>query len=147
MSIFNKKVLGIIVYYTLIALAVCASGFFVFALVVNTLPLWIKIIYYVWVGLLVGAIIFDIVCTNTHQAKTLSGFIIYVLSVLCVSMSMLVYCLNTTTAGIAAEFFNTYLAVSIISFIATGYAIATWCVGECVVKHATEQEEIDKMEK
>ena len=47
MSIFNKKVLGIIVYYTLIALAVCANGFFVFALVVNTLPLWIKIIYYV----------------------------------------------------------------------------------------------------
>lgn len=147
MSIFNKKVLGIIVYYTLIALAICASGFFVYALVINTLPLWIKIIYYVWVGLLIGAIVFDIICTNTHQAKTISGFIIYVLSVLCVAMTMLVYCLNATSAGIAGDFFNTYLAISIISLITTGYTIATWCVGEGVVKHATEQEEVEKIEK
>lgn len=142
MSVFNKKVLTIIVYYTLVGLAISTAGFFVFALIINGLPLWAKIVYYVWVGLLVGAIIFDIICTCAHQAKTISGFIIYVLSMMAVGMTMLLYVLNATTAGIDPAFMQTYLATSLISLITTGYMIATWCVGESVVEHATAEQEI-----
>ena len=142
MTVFNKKVLSIIVYYTLVALAICAAGFFVFALLINGLPFWAKIIYYIWVGLLVGALVFDIICTCTHQAKTISGFIIYVLSLMAVIMTMLLYVLNATTAGIEPTFLQTYLSTCLISLITTGYMIATWCVGESVVEHATANKEI-----
>ncbi len=142
MSVFNKKVLSIIVYYTLVTLAIGAGAFFVFAVMINGLPLWAKIIYYVWVGLLVGAVIFDIICTCTHQAKTISGFIIYVLSVMAVAMTILLYLLNATTAGINPDFMQTYMSTSILSLITTGYMIATWCVGESVVEHATANKEI-----
>ena len=142
MSVFNKKVLSIIVYYTLVILAIGAGAFFVFAVMINGLPLWAKIIYYVWVGLLVGAVIFDIICTCTHQAKTISGFIIYVLSVMAVAMTILLYLLNATTAGINLDFMQTYMSTSILSLITTGYMIATWCVGESVVEHATANKEI-----
>ena len=142
MSVFNKKVLSIIVYYTLVILAIGAGAFFVFAVMINGLPLWAKIIYYVWVGLLVGAVIFDIICTCTHQAKTISGFIIYVLSVMAVAMTILLYLLNATTAGINPDFMQTYMSTSILSLITTGYMIATWCVGESVVEHATANKEI-----
>lgn len=144
MSVFNKKMLSIIVYYTLVALAIGASGFFVFALVINGLPVWAKIIYYAWVGLVIGVIVFDIICTCTRQAKTISGFIVYVLSLLAALMTMLLYCLNATTAGINPTFFNTYLSTAIISLISSGYMIACWFAGESVVKHGTEQEEIEQ---
>lgn len=142
MSVFNKKVLSIIVYYTLVTLAIGAGAFFVFAVVINGLPLWAKIIYYAWVGLLIGAVVFDIICTCTHQAKTISGFIIYVLSVMAVTMTILLYLLNATTAGIDPAFMQTYMSTSILSLITTGYMIATWCVGESIVEHATANKEI-----
>lgn len=144
MSVFNKKVLSIIVYYTLVVLAIGAGAFFVFAVMINGLPLWAKIVYYAWVGLLIGAVVFDIVCTCTHQAKTISGFIVYVLSVLAAAMTILLYLLNATTAGIEPSFLQTYMSTSILSFITTGYMIATWCVGESVVEHATANKEIDQ---
>lgn len=144
MSVFNKKVLSIIVYYTLVILAIGAAAFFVFAVVINGLPLWAKIVYYAWVGLLIGAVVFDIICTCTHQAKTISGFIIYVLSVLAAAMTILLYLLNATTSGIDPAFMQTYMTTSILSLITTGYMIATWCVGESVVEHATANKEIDQ---
>ncbi len=144
MSIFNKKLLSIVVYYTLVALAIGAAGFFVFALLINGLPLWAKIIYYIWVGLVVGAVIFDIICTSSHQAKVVSGFIVYVLSIMAVAMTMILYCINATTAGIAPDFFNTYLATSIISLMTTGYLIATYCVGESIVEHTTAAQEMSE---
>lgn len=146
MSIFNKKVLAIVVYYTLVALAILAGGFFVFALIINTLPMWAKIIYYVWVGLLIGAVVFDIICTSTHQAKTISGAIVYVLSIMAVGMTMLLYCLNATTVGLEPTFYSTYLATSIISLITTGYLIACWVVGESIVEHSTAGKEIELKE-
>lgn len=142
MSVFNKKVLAIIVYYTLIALALVSSAFFVYCLVVKDVALWAKIIYYVWTGLVVGVLIFDIICTSTHEGKTVSGLIVYVLSVLAVIMACILYLLNTSRTGLATSFFNLFLSVSLISLMTTGYMIASWCVGESIVEHATAQDEM-----
>lgn len=144
MSVKSKKILSIIVYYTLAVLAMCSAGFFVFATMVNTLPLWIKIIYYVWTGLVIGAVIFDIICTSTGEAKQVSGLIIYVLSMLAVAMSMVLYLVNATRTGLVGGFFNIYLSTVLISLMTTGYMIATWCVGEKGVESATAENEIGK---
>ncbi len=147
MSIFNKKVLAIIVYYTLIALAMVSAGFFVYCLVVKDVALWAKIIYYVWTGFVVGNLIFDIICTNTHEGKTISGFIVYVLSVLAVVMACILYVINAGRTGLAVDFFNLFISVSLISLMTTGYMIASWCVGESIVEHATAQDEMQAKRK
>ena len=144
MSVKSKKILSIIVYYTLAVLALSGAGFFVWTTIAQALPMWAKIIYYVWSGLVIGAVIFDIICTSTGEAKQVSGLIIYVLSVLAVLMSMILYLVNTTRTGLVGGFFNIYLSTVLISLITTGYMIATWCVGESGVEHATAEDELNK---
>ena len=136
MSVKNKKILSIIVYYTLAFLALCAAGFFIFSTIIGALPLWAKIVYYVWTGLTIGAIIFDVICTSTGEAKQVSGLIIYILSVLAVLMTMILYLANATRTGLVATFFTTYLSTAVISLMTTGYMIASWCVGESLIEHA-----------
>ena len=147
MNIFNKKVLAIIVYYTLIVLAFASAGFFVFCLAVKDVALWAKVIYYIWTGLVVGVLIFDIICTSSHEGKTVSGLIIYVLSVLAVIMACILYVLNSGRTGLATSFFNLFVSVSLISLMTTGYMIASWCVGESIVEHATAQDEMQTKRK
>ena len=144
MSVFNKKVLAIIVYYTLVVLAMIMAGFFIYCLAVKDVALWAKIIYFVWTGLVFGVLIFDIICTNTHDGKTISGLIVYVLAVLAVVMAGILYVINAGRNGLAVNFFNLFVSVSLISLMTAGYMIASWCVGESIVEHATAQNEIEK---
>ncbi len=147
MSVKNKKILSIIVYYTLAVLALCSAGFFIYTTIITALPLWAKIIYYVWTGLVIGAVIFDIICTSSGEAKSVSGLIIYVLSILAVLMTMILYIVNATRTGLVGTFFNVYLTASIVSLMTTGYMIATWCVGESLIEHATAENELNKKRK
>lgn len=147
MSVNNKRILSTIVYYSLIVLALASAGFFIFALVIRALPMWAKVLYYIWTGFVIGAIIFDIVCTYTSEAKQISGFIIYALSVISVIMMIVLYAINATRTGLAADFFNVYLTSSVLSLMLTGYTIAIWCVGESLVEHAVSQKEINKRTK
>ena len=106
--------------------------------------MWAKVIYFIWSGLVIGVIIFDILCTSTREAKTVSGLIIYILSVLAVIMSIILYFSNAGVEGLATDFFNLFLSVSLISLMTTGYMIATWCVGESLVEHKTAEEKIEQ---
>lgn len=142
MSVENKKILSLIVYYTLVALALLNAGFFIYCLVIRDVALWAKIIYFVWVGLVIGAVIFDIICTATREGKVVSGLIIYVLSMLAAIMLVILYFMNSGMKGLATDFFNLFLSVSLISIMTTGYMIASWCVGESLVEHKTAQDEI-----
>lgn len=142
MSIEKKKILSIIVYYTLAILAVLSAGFFLYCCIVRDVVLWAKIVYFVWIGLVIGTIIFDVICTTNGEAKEISGLIVYILSLLSVIMACILYFLNVTRTGLATDFFNLFLSVSIVSLMTSGYMIATWCVGENLVEHTTSQDEI-----
>lgn len=142
MSIEKKKILSIIVYYTLAILAVLSAGFFLYCCIVRDVVLWAKIVYFVWIGLVIGTIIFDVICTTNGEAKEISGLIVYILSLLSVIMACILYFLNVTRTGLATDFFNLFLSVSIVSLMTSGYMIATWCVGESLVEHTTSQDEI-----
>ena len=142
MSVRSKKILSTIVYYTLIALAILNAGFFIYALIVRDVAMWAKIIYFVWSGLVIGAAIFDIICTANKDAKAISGLIVYVLSILAVIMSCILYFVNSGVDGLATDFFNLFISISFISLMTTGYLIASWCVGEALVEHASAEKEI-----
>ncbi len=142
MSVNNKRILSIIVYYTLAALALAMAGFFLYCLVMKDVAMWAEIIYYIWIGFVVGVIIFDIICTTTGEGKQISGLIIYILSVLSVVMAAILYFINVGPAGLATDFFGLFISISFISLLASGFMIATWCVGEALVEHTTAEQEI-----
>lgn len=144
MSVNNKRTLSTVVYYTLAALALISAGFFLYCLLNREVVMWAEIIYYIWIALVVGAVIFDVICTSTGEGKQTSGLIIYILSLLSVIVAGILYFMNSGAGGLATEFFNIFLSVSLISLMTSGYMIATWCVGESLVEHKTAQREIEK---
>ena len=50
--------------------------------------------------------------------------------------------MNTGMAGLATEFFNLFISVSLISLFTTGFMIATWVVGENRIEHKTSENKI-----
>lgn len=147
MSIENKRKLSTIVYYTLAIMTVIFAGFFGFALVVRDVAMWAKVVYFIWIAVVIGAVIFDIICTINNEGKTLVGLVVYVLSILAVAMAAILYFMNVTKTGLVVSFFNIFLSVSLLSLISTGFLIATWCVGEKLVENRTAGKEINAQQK
>ena len=144
MSVNGKRTLSSIVYYTLAVLTILASAFFIYCLSVKDVSMWARVIYYVWTAVVIGVTIFDVICTNSGEGKFVSGLIVYVLSILAVAMACILYFANSGMEGLATEFFNLFISVSLISLITTGFLIATWSVGENRVEHSTTEIELGK---
>lgn len=142
MSVENKRMLSTVVYYTLAIMTIVFAAFFGYALIVRNLAMWAKVVYFIWIAGVVGAVIFDIICTSNNEGKTLVGFVVYILSILAVIMAAILYFMNATRTGLVLNFFNLFLSVSLLSLITTGFLIATWCVGEKIVTHRTAEKEI-----
>ena len=147
MSVSNKKLLSTIVYYTLIVLSILNAGFFIYALMVKDVAMWAKVIYIIWSVVVIAVAIYDVICTRARKSKFVSGLIIYVLSILAVVMACILYFINSGADGLATDFYNIFLSVSILSLMTTGYLIASWCVGEAKVEHDSATDELDKIEK
>lgn len=147
MSVENKRKLATIVYYTLAILTLVFAAFFGFALIVRDLAMWAKVIYFIWIAVVIGTVIFDIICSINNEGKTIVGLIVYVLSVLAVIMAAIIYVINTSRTGLMLEFFNLFISVSMLSLITTGFLIATWCVGERIVENRTAAKEISSQQK
>lgn len=147
MSVSNKKLLSTIVYYTLIVLSILNAGFFIYALMVKDVVMWAKVIYIIWSVVVIAVAIYDVICTRARSSKFVSGLIIYVLSILAVVMACILYFINSGADGLATDFYNIFLSVSILSLMTTGYLIASWCVGEAKVEHDSATDELDKIEK
>ena len=147
MSVENKRMLSTIVYYTLAIMTLIFAGFFGYALIVRDLAMWAKVVYFIWIAVVIGAVIFDIICTGNNEGKTLVGLVVYVLSILAVIMAAILYFMNVTRTGLVLNFFNLFLSVSLLSLITTGFLIATWCVGEKIVEHRTSAKEINNQQK
>ena len=144
MSVSNKKLLSTIAYYTLIVLSILSSAFFIYALTVKDVVMWAKVIYFIWAAVVIVVAIYDVICTRAGRSKFISGLIIYVLSILAVIMACVLYFIKTGVDGLATDFFNIFISVSILSLMTTGYLIASWCVGEAKVEHESAEDEIDQ---
>lgn len=147
MSVENKRKLSTIVYYTLAIMTVIFAGFFAFALIARDVAMWAKVVYFIWIAVVIGCVVFDIICTSNNDGKTMVGLVVYVLSILAVIMAAILYFMNVTRTGIVLNFFNLFLSVSLLSLITTGFLIATWCVGEKIVENRTAAKEIKVQQK
>lgn len=144
MSVGNKKTLSTVVYYTLAAITLAFAAFFVYALIVrDDVAMWAKVVYFIWIALVIGTIVFDVVCSSNGEGKTISGLLVYVLSLLALIVAIILYFVNTGANGLATEFFNLFISISLLSILTTGFMIATWVVGEHLIQRSTENKELE----
>lgn len=138
MSIKGKKVLSIITYYTLFAIAILMASMAILFVLNRVIPVWAKVLYTLWSCAVIGVLIFDIVCTTTKRMKFISGIIIYVLSIISIVVTAILYLTNASlTTGLTAVFMPVFTGVTTIILSTTIYMIATFIVGEAVVEHKT----------
>ena len=64
-----KKVLLIVIYYSLIAVMVAFEVFFMITLANASMATWEKVAYFILAGLLVGVVVYDIICTCMQTQK------------------------------------------------------------------------------
>ena len=137
MSVKGKRLLSVITYYTLIGLAIAMSLGFVIALAMRVFPLWAKVVYFAWAGVVIGTLIFDIYCTANNRYKFISGITVYVLSVLCVAVSVIIYLMYTTKTGLAIDISGIFTLSAALSYAVSLFMIAAFIVGESLIEHNT----------
>lgn len=144
MDIKAKKILSIVTYYTLIALTFIMAGAFVVALAFRTYPFWAKLIYFIWAGVVVGTVIFDIICTSTNRMKFISGLLVYVLSILAVVVSIVIYLINTSRVGLTFDLSPVFILITALSYSTSLFMIAQYVVGEAMIEHNTSEQAIQR---
>jgi len=142
MQVKGKRILSVLTYYTLIGLALALAVGFLFALIFRDYPMWAEVIYFIWGGVVIATVIFDIVCTATNHMKFVSGIMVYVLSVLSIIVPVLLYLMNTTKLGLGMTFGPVFILITSLSLLTSLFLIAEFVVGEALIEHNTAATEL-----
>lgn len=129
----QKRTLLNLAYYTLTGLGVLFSVLFFLRTIYSTMPAYIKIIYYVWTVLLVGNLMFDIICTRKHTMKFISGIIYFILSLLCVVMAIDVFFVQGISLQVLTTFEFSYFIDVVLSFTPVIIGIYAYLFGEKLI--------------
>ena len=137
MSIRGKKILSLITYYTLFGIAIIMAALAIlYSLNRELLPMWASVLYVLWSCAVIGTLIFDVVCTSSKRMKFISGILVYVLSIISIIVTAILYLVRASlTAGLTAAFMPVFAGTAAIILSTTIYMIATFIVGEAVVEH------------
>ena len=103
MSVSNKKMLSTIVYFTLAVLSLLSAAFFIYTISVREVVGWARVIYYVWAALVVLTIILDIMFSRSGENKVVTGISVYILSLLAIAMTCILYFVNVNKDSVANE--------------------------------------------
>ncbi len=146
MSINGKRILSIITYYTLFSLAIImACSSIIYALNRTGVPGWSSVIFIIWSIAVIGAMIFDIICTSMKRMKFISGLIVYVLSVISVIVPAVLYLVRAgLSSGLATAFMPVFTGLAALVLSTTIYMIAAYIVGEAVVEHASAMKSVKR---
>ena len=128
-----KKVLLNMTYYTLIGAMVALEIFFMTTLAGASLAMWERVVYYILAIALVVAVIYDIICTCMHRQKYIAGFILYVITIVTVVMSLIVFALNSTNGRLLIDISEKFFRLVLFSYIINALAIAIYCTGEKLI--------------
>ena len=129
----QKRVLLNMAYFTLIGLAIISCVFFILRISFSSLPLYIKIIYYIWAGALILNLSFDIICTIQKRMKFISGIIMFVLTLLGIIMAIDVFFMQGVTFKAITSLEITYFINTSLSFMPLYLGIFAYIFGEKIV--------------
>ena len=142
MSVESKRKLSTICYYTLAILTFAVACLFGYALIIRKVAMWARVVYFIWLAVVLATVVFDIVCTHNNRGKEITGLMIYVLRILSIIVAAILYFSNAGFSGLVDNLFNMFISVSLLSVTVTGMLIATWIVGESLVENRTAEKEI-----
>ncbi len=143
MSVESKRKLSTICYYTLAILTFAVACLFGYALIIRRVAMWARVVYFIWLAVVLATVVFDVVCTHNNRGKEVTGLVVYVLSILSLIVAAILYFSNAGINGLVDNLFNMFISVSLLSVTVTGFLIATWIVGESLVEHRTAAKEIE----
>jgi len=129
----QKRILLNMAYYTLVALGILFSVLFMLRIAASTLPVLIKIIYYIWSVVLIITLLFDIYCTMKHEKKYITGIIFFVLTILCVIMAAVVFFVQGISFGLITTTEVAYFINIALSFMPIQTAIYAFLFGERII--------------
>jgi hypothetical protein len=129
-------------YYTLIGAMVAFEIFFMITLAGASLAMWERVVYYILAGALVGVVVYDIICTMMHRQKYIAGFVLYVITIIVVVMSLIVFALNSADGRLLLEISERFFRLILFSYIINTLAVLIYCTGEKLIN--TVQNRIKK---
>jgi hypothetical protein len=129
-------------YYTLIGAMVAFEIFFMITLAGASLAMWERVVYYILAGALVGVVVYDIICTMMHRQKYIAGFVLYVITIIVVVMSLIVFALNSADGRLLLEISERFFRLILFSYIINALAVLIYCTGEKLIN--TVQNRIKK---
>lgn len=143
MSVESKRKLSTICYYTLAILTFAVACLFGYALIIRRVAMWARVVYFIWLAIVLTTVVYDIVCTHNNNGKEMTGWLVYILSILSLIVAAILYFTNAGLNGLVDNLFDMFISVSLLSVTVTGFLIATWLVGENLVEHKTAEREIN----
>lgn len=137
MDFDKKKVLLNIVYYSTIGVMVAFVVFLFLSLAGATLAVWERAMFYILVGALVGIVAYDIVCTCIKSEKYISGLMLYVVTMLIIVFTLVVFALNSGSVRLFIDISERFFRLILMTYIINAQAVIIYCVGQSPVKHDT----------
>lgn len=142
MEVKEKRILSKITYYALIVLTLVMAVAFIFALSYRVFPAWAKVVYFIWAGVVIATVIFDVMCTCSERMKFIAGVVVFVLSLAAVAMSIIIYLMYTTRIGLAMDLSPVFTLIVALSYATSLFLIAQFIVGESLIEHKTSAESL-----
>ncbi len=125
----GKKILQYIAYYGMILLMLAYIVFFIFGLQSDRVYTWAMICYEILCGLLVGLVVFDLICNYIGNYKFVSGLILIGLTIFTVAMSFAVYGAVAVKGAIPTDLQDIFYLQVAMSYAINILTIIIYCVG------------------
>lgn len=125
----KKKILLGMVYYALVSVAILMGVIFMIYLATQDVALYAKISLWILTDVLIGLIIFDIICTNIRKLKYIAGIILYICSLVTIVMSIITYITISTNLILTAVQVFPYLALLMLSWVINIFVILQYFTG------------------
>jgi len=128
-----KRTLQMVTYYTLIGAMLAFEIFFMITLAGASLANWERVVYYIIAIALIIAVIYDVICTMMNRQKYISGFVIYVITIVTVVISLIIFALNSGNGRLLIDISEKFFRLILFSYIINALAIAIFCTGEKLI--------------
>ncbi len=125
----NKRGLLNIVYYTTIIFMGVFSVIFAMFLARNLEVKWARIAYFVWLALIVIAIVYDIFCVVTHKRRYYSGLLLYIITIVTLAASILLFFSFSENGIILPTGLFGYISSVFLSYFINTLAICIYFMG------------------
>lgn len=132
MELSHKKIMQNLMYYTLIAITIALSVLYMIALSPNDVMTYAKVVYYIWTVAVVILLILDIVFTIMGSGKFFTGIALYILTLACIVMGIIVY-LDLMVGGVLPET-SMYMFTRLVIFsgVIDVLFVVTYITGEFI---------------